>query len=198
MNRIDLEGRVAIVTGGAQGIGYATAERMLRSGAAVVLWDSDAARLDEARGKLSAHGRVATVQVELTDDSAVAAAAARATAEQGRIDILVNNAGITGGNATTWELDAGGLAARRRGEPDRAVPHLPRGGAADARARLWPHRQRGVGGRQGRQPERLALQRVEGGPDRADEVAGEGDWRRAACSSTRSRRRRRRPRCSRR
>jgi NAD(P)-dependent dehydrogenase (short-subunit alcohol dehydrogenase family) len=48
MNQIDLKGRVAVITGGAQGIGYAAAERMLKSGASVVLWDIDAARLNDA------------------------------------------------------------------------------------------------------------------------------------------------------
>jgi len=52
MNKIDLEGRVAVVTGGAQGIGYAIAERMLASGASVSLWDADAAKLAEAKGTL--------------------------------------------------------------------------------------------------------------------------------------------------
>ena len=51
MNKIDLEGRVAVVTGGAQGIGYAIAERMLASGATVSLWDADAAKLAEAKGR---------------------------------------------------------------------------------------------------------------------------------------------------
>ena len=101
MNQIDLKGRMAVITGGAQGIGYATAERFLKSGAGVVLWDIDAARLDEAIGKLSALGPACGQVVELTDDASVAAAAAAA----GRIDILVNNAGITGGNGPTWELD---------------------------------------------------------------------------------------------
>ncbi len=105
MNQLDLKGRVAVITGGAQGIGYATAERMLASGASVVLWDIDAALLAKAKESLGTLGRVGTAQVELTDEGAVAGAAAQATAEFGRIDILVNNAGITGGNATTWELD---------------------------------------------------------------------------------------------
>jgi len=104
MNQIDLKGRVAVITGGAQGIGYATAERMLQSGAAVVLWDLDAPLLAKAKAALCTLGRVGTAQLELTDDAAVAQAAARAIAEFGRIDILVNNAGITGGNATTWQL----------------------------------------------------------------------------------------------
>ena len=104
MNRIDLAGRTAIVTGGAQGIGYAIAERMLASGASVDLWDIDDALLAEARGSLEGGGRVGTRSVELTDESAVHEAAAAAIAAHGRIDILVNNAGITGGNAPTWEL----------------------------------------------------------------------------------------------
>ena len=105
MNQIDLNGRIAIITGGAQGIGYAAAQRMLNSGAKVVLWDMDAPKLVQAKGELSALGEVSTAVVELTDDAAVSAAAAAVVAAHGRIDILVNNAGITGGNATTWELD---------------------------------------------------------------------------------------------
>ena len=104
MNQIDLKNRVAIITGGAQGIGYATAERMLGSGASVMLWDQDAPLLASAKAQLAALGRVGTAQVELTDEAAVTAATAQTLAEFGRIDILVNNAGITGGNGTTWEL----------------------------------------------------------------------------------------------
>jgi 2-dehydro-3-deoxy-L-rhamnonate dehydrogenase (NAD+) len=105
MNQIDLGGRIAVITGGAQGIGYAIAERFLRSGATVVLWDIDAGKLAGASQSLASLGKVSGDLVELTDDAAVQAAAARVVAAQGRIDILVNNAGITGGNATTWELD---------------------------------------------------------------------------------------------
>jgi 3-oxoacyl-[acyl-carrier protein] reductase len=105
MNQIDLNDRVAVITGGAQGIGYATAERLLASGAKVVLWDMDAARLATAVQTLSAQGQVSGDAVQLTDEAAVATATAAAIARHGRIDILVNNAGITGGNASTWELD---------------------------------------------------------------------------------------------
>jgi 3-oxoacyl-[acyl-carrier protein] reductase len=104
MNQIDLKGRVAVITGGAQGIGYAVAERMLKSGAEVVLWDIDAARLAEAENALAKLGKVTTSIVELTMEPDIAAAAADAVKAHGRIDILVNNAGITGGNAPTWEL----------------------------------------------------------------------------------------------
>jgi 2-dehydro-3-deoxy-L-rhamnonate dehydrogenase (NAD+) len=105
MNQIDLKGRVAVITGGAQGIGYACAERMLRSGASVALWDIDAARLAQALETLSPLGPTSTTVVELTDEKSVAAATAAALAEHRRIDILLNNAGITGGNGVTWELD---------------------------------------------------------------------------------------------
>jgi 3-oxoacyl-[acyl-carrier protein] reductase len=107
MNRIDLEGRVAVVTGGAQGIGLAITERFVASGARVVIWDIDQAKMDETLAAFgrSHPGRVSGQRVELTDDAAVAAATAQALAAAGRIDILVNNAGITGGNGTTWELD---------------------------------------------------------------------------------------------
>ncbi|MGZ8260620.1 MAG: SDR family NAD(P)-dependent oxidoreductase [Caldimonas sp.] len=104
MNRIDLDGRVAVITGGAQGIGRAIAERMLASGATVSLWDVDPGMLAEAKGALAGAGTVLTEEVELTSESAVAAAATRTIASAGKIDIVVNNAGITGGNGTTWEL----------------------------------------------------------------------------------------------
>jgi 2-dehydro-3-deoxy-L-rhamnonate dehydrogenase (NAD+) len=105
MNQIDLKGKVAIVTGGAQGIGYATCERLLQSGASVHLWDIDAAKLADAQATLKALGPVGGQVVELTDDAAVARATAATQAQWGRIDVLVNNAGITGGNASTWDLD---------------------------------------------------------------------------------------------
>jgi len=104
MNKIDLNSRIAIVTGGARGIGYATAERMLDSGAAVILWDVDASALDVAKRALSTRGKVATDIVELTDDGAVSRAASMVVERFGKIDILVNNAGITGGNGKLWEL----------------------------------------------------------------------------------------------
>lgn len=101
---IDLSGRVAIITGGARGIGYATAQRMRASGATVVLWDMDGEKLSEARAELGpAH--VSTDVVELTEQASVVAATQAVIARHGQIDILVNNAGITGGNAKTWELD---------------------------------------------------------------------------------------------
>ena len=105
MNSIDLNGRVAVVTGGARGIGYAAAERFLQSGAKVAIWDIDAERAQASAERLSALGTVSAHKVELTDEAAVQVAAAETVAAHGKIDIAVNNAGITGGNGTTWELD---------------------------------------------------------------------------------------------
>ena len=104
MNRIDLDGRVAVVTGGARGIGRAIAERMAGSGAAVALWDADGVAAASTAAELGGHA--SAHQVELTDEAAVRAAAADTLARHGRIDVLVNNAGITGGNGLTWELPA--------------------------------------------------------------------------------------------
>ncbi|OYU47603.1 MAG: 3-oxoacyl-ACP reductase [Rhizobiales bacterium PAR1] len=104
MNQIDLKGRVAIITGGARGIGYAAAERMLTSGATVVIWDIDQKALDDAKASLGKLGTVSGDIVELTDEVSIAAATKAAVTRHGKIDILVNNAGITGGNAKLWEL----------------------------------------------------------------------------------------------
>jgi 2-dehydro-3-deoxy-L-rhamnonate dehydrogenase (NAD+) len=105
MNQLDLKTRVAVITGGARGIGFAAAARALRSGAIVSLWDVDAERLETARQQLSPLGSVSTQHVELSDRTSVDRAAAATIREHARIDILVNNAGIAGGNGLTWELD---------------------------------------------------------------------------------------------
>jgi NAD(P)-dependent dehydrogenase (short-subunit alcohol dehydrogenase family) len=105
MNTIDLKNRVAVITGGARGIGYAIAERMLASGATVTIWDVDQAALSKATTSLSNRGRVFGARVDVTDEASVESAVTSLKNEAGRIDILVNNAGITGGNAPTWELE---------------------------------------------------------------------------------------------
>ena len=104
MNTLDLTNRVAVITGGARGIGYATAERALRSGAAVSIWDVDGERSARTVRDLSRLGGVSAELVELTDQQSVEAAAERTRARHGAIDVLVNNAGITGGNGAVWEL----------------------------------------------------------------------------------------------
>ncbi|WP_395736662.1 SDR family NAD(P)-dependent oxidoreductase [Prosthecobacter sp.] len=105
MNQIDLKDRVAIITGGACGIGYAIAERLLRSGAGVCLWDIDAAALETAKAELSSLGKVHTATVDLTSITSVESATASTIAAFDKIDILVNNAGIAGTNAKVWETD---------------------------------------------------------------------------------------------
>lgn len=98
MNRIDLEGRTAVVTGGAQGIGRAIVERFVASGARVSIWDRDR----ELAGRVAAAlgDAVSFVHVDMTDWDAVRTAAAHSEAEMGRVDVLVNNAGISGMNKT--------------------------------------------------------------------------------------------------
>ena len=105
MNQIDLKGKIAIITGGARGIGYAIAERMLDSGASVCLWDIDEERLFLAKSALEKKGRTEIIKVELVSEEEVQQATDKVQSLFGKIDILVNNAGITGGNALTWELD---------------------------------------------------------------------------------------------
>lgn len=95
MNRIDLEGRSAIVTGGASGIGLATAKRFLESGARVTLWDRSEESLREVDIVLGRLGSVRVASVDVTDFDAVSQATADADAGFGGIDILVNSAGIT-------------------------------------------------------------------------------------------------------
>jgi 3-oxoacyl-[acyl-carrier protein] reductase len=105
----DFEGRVAVVTGGAAGIGFAVGERLAASGATVVLWDRDPAALTKATAAIGA--RAPTHALDVADDEAVARAAEATAKEHGRIDVLVCSAGITGPNATTWEYP---LAAWRQ------------------------------------------------------------------------------------
>jgi 3-oxoacyl-[acyl-carrier protein] reductase len=103
MNQIDLKGRTAVVTGGAKGIGYSTAERFLASGAAVSLWDLDGARLAEAQADLAGKGEVEAEILDVTDPAALARATQATLDRFGAIDVLVANAGVVGVMKTTWE-----------------------------------------------------------------------------------------------
>jgi 2-dehydro-3-deoxy-L-rhamnonate dehydrogenase (NAD+) len=105
MIHYNLKGRAAVITGGARGIGYASAERLLKSGASVSLWDMDKDALAKAEKALAKLGSVTGEIVELTEETAVRAATASTIKKHGKIDILLNNAGITGGNAKLWELE---------------------------------------------------------------------------------------------
>jgi 3-oxoacyl-[acyl-carrier protein] reductase len=103
MNKIDLTNRHAIVTGAAQGIGFAVARRFLSSGASVTLWDRDKDLLASAVAELSSRGTADGVTVDVTDAESVTAAAALAIGKFGKTDILVANAGIAGPNLKSWE-----------------------------------------------------------------------------------------------
>ena len=103
MNRIDLNGRRAVVTGGAQGLGRAIAERLQASGAAVYIWDSDRAALTGARTDWPGGGAAGYIEVDVSDPQAVEAALHETRRNADAIDILVNNAGISGPNLPTWE-----------------------------------------------------------------------------------------------
>ena len=103
MNKIDLDGRTAIVTGGARGIGLAITQRLLASGARVVMWDIDQAALDAARRSLDADDVLSAARVDVTDPAQVQDAVAVAVNSHGKVDILVNNAGIAGPVLKTWD-----------------------------------------------------------------------------------------------
>jgi 2-dehydro-3-deoxy-L-rhamnonate dehydrogenase (NAD+) len=102
MNRLDFEGRTAVVTGGAAGIGLAVAKRLVLSGARVALWDLDAKALATAAAGLG-HG-TDTQTLDVADAHAVERAAAATAKAFGGIDALVCSAGIAGPNRTTWEF----------------------------------------------------------------------------------------------
>ena len=104
MNQIDLEGRKGVVTGGATGIGYAIAKRLIASGATVSLWDVNGEGVEAATLTLAAEGgRPHRVVVDVTDPAAVEAAAKATIEHMGALDILVNNAGIAGPSKKNWE-----------------------------------------------------------------------------------------------
>jgi len=106
MNRIDLAGRNAVVTGGARGIGFAIARLLLASGAKVALWDADRDALARAAAELADAGRVVAEPCDITSEPDIARALAGSERRlDGGIDILVNNAGIAGANAPTWDYD---------------------------------------------------------------------------------------------
>ena len=104
MNKIDLLGKNAVVTGSARGIGFTIAQRLLTSGARCSLWDMDAGALAAAAKSLSGSGQVHTVTMNVTEPESVQRAAEATFQEFGSIDILVNNAGIAGATKKTWEF----------------------------------------------------------------------------------------------
>jgi 2-dehydro-3-deoxy-L-rhamnonate dehydrogenase (NAD+) len=103
MNKIDLNGRTAVVTGGAQGFGRAITERFVASGAKVAIWDQDQVLAERAAHEIG--NAVSPFKVDVTDAAAVEKTRDATVSGFGKIDILVNNAGIAGVNKTVWETD---------------------------------------------------------------------------------------------
>lgn len=105
MNLLDMNGRHAVITGGATGLGYAIAQRMIGSGARVTLWDRDTQAVAAAADKLKrtrAGAVVASIAVDVASHEAVADAT-KQTLAMADVDALVNSAGVTGPNAKLWE-----------------------------------------------------------------------------------------------
>tara|TARA_B100000029_G_scaffold380096_1_gene375037 strand:- start:565 stop:1317 length:753 start_codon:yes stop_codon:yes gene_type:complete len=103
VNTIDLAGRTAVITGGAQGMGLAIATRLANSGAQISLWDRDAAFLEKAIKNFTKATNVHTKEVELTNSDSVQGAVGTVKDIFGSIDIFVNNAGIAGPTMPSWE-----------------------------------------------------------------------------------------------
>ena len=103
MNQLDFQGRHAIVTGGAAGLGLAIAQRLIASGGTVSLWDRDQAAGRQAADRLGCH----YVQVDIADETSVRDALQSTVRRSQRIDALVNSAGITGPNTKLWDYPLG-------------------------------------------------------------------------------------------
>ena len=101
MNQLDFAGRHAVVTGGAAGLGYGIAERLIASGGSVTLWDRDEAAAGKAAAALGS--KAFAVKADVAQQASVAAAVAATLAHSPRIDALVNSAGITGPNTRLWD-----------------------------------------------------------------------------------------------
>ena len=99
MYSYDFRDQVAVITGGAQGIGYAVAQRMIENGATVLLWDFDAKRAEASAKKLGA----TAIHCDISDWDSVRAATKATENQFDRIDVLVNSAGLAGANATVEE-----------------------------------------------------------------------------------------------
>jgi NAD(P)-dependent dehydrogenase (short-subunit alcohol dehydrogenase family) len=103
LNKFDLQGRSAFITGGGRGIGLCAAEALLEAGARVTISDIDAGLLDAAKAKLQGKGEVETAVLDIADSAAVAEVA-RAANARGAIDILIANAGIAWPDTAAEEM----------------------------------------------------------------------------------------------
>ena len=101
MNQLDFEGRHAVVTGGATGLGYAISQRLIQSGGAVTLWDRDEAAASKAATALGP--RASAVTVDVSQHESVRAAVRATLQIAPKVDVLVNSAGVTGPNVKLWD-----------------------------------------------------------------------------------------------
>ena len=102
MNKIDLENKIAIVTGGAQGFGLATTKRLIESGATVIIWDIDKQESEKAKKDVNSKNFNYQI-VDVTNFKEVEAKLGELEKLHKKIDIFINNAGMTGMNAKVWE-----------------------------------------------------------------------------------------------
>jgi len=102
MNNLDLNNRTAIITGGAQGFGFAISKRLIQSGAKVIIWDIDEATAKKAEKEIDSKNFSYQI-VDVTDFDKIEKAIKDLEKDFGKIDIFVNNAGMTGMNAKVWE-----------------------------------------------------------------------------------------------
>ncbi|MDI1270335.1 MAG: SDR family NAD(P)-dependent oxidoreductase [Polaromonas sp.] len=101
MNQLDFQGRHAVVTGGATGLGYAIAQRLIQSGGSVTLWDRDEAAAKQAAAALGP--RASAVAVDVSQHASVRAAVQATLLLAPKVDALVNSAGVTGPNVKLWD-----------------------------------------------------------------------------------------------
>jgi len=101
MNQLDFQGRHAVVTGGATGLGYAIAQRLIQSGGSVTLWDRDEAAAKQAAAALGP--RASAVTVDVSQHASVRAAVQATLLQATKVDALVNSAGVTGPNVKLWD-----------------------------------------------------------------------------------------------
>lgn len=101
MNKIDLNNKTAIVTGGAQGFGLAITSRFLESGANVIMWDIDKNTTDKVL-KEKNNPKLSAAEIDVTNFDQISSEIDKIS-QQTKIDIFINNAGITGKNATVWD-----------------------------------------------------------------------------------------------
>jgi NAD(P)-dependent dehydrogenase (short-subunit alcohol dehydrogenase family) len=170
LNQIDLANRVAVVTGGAQGIGFAAAKRIYASGAKIALWDLDAKQLEEARSALGEDVLCETLDLTVADD--VAEAANRTARQFGRIDILVTSAGIAGSSmpVASYSVDEW----KRVVDVDLNAVFLCCRAVVPGMIERPSHRQHSLDRRKGGQSERRSLLGGKGGRDRPNQIARQG------------------------